>query len=132
MGWTPPEEIITVDFTGTRFEGLDVKVRDVETGHLLEMVRLSEQTKNAGEGVGSAAFEELITMAADMIVEWDMEVPEGNPVPPTKESFLRLRQRTALPLVMMIIKAIQDVKDDLKKESSSGGPYLAALPMTAR
>lgn len=129
MGWTPTEEIIKIDFTGTRFEGLTVMVHDIETNDILEMVRLSAALKN--ESGGADALEKLVTMAAAMIEEWDLEKPRGNPLPPTRETLGKLGQKTVLPLVTMIIKAVQDVGEDLGKGSPSGPRSLAVLPMTA-
>ena len=129
MSFTPDEALITVDFTGTSLEGLDAKIRDVETDVLREMVRLSSEV----EGRKSAgAIDQLICHVADMIVEWDLEIPAGTPLPPTREVIgQRSLGRFTLPLVRMCVNAVQDVGGDLKKDSRSGPPSLAVLPMTA-
>ena len=130
MGYTPDDYLINVDLTGTRIEGLTVKVRDVETGVLAKMIRLSGHFDAADGDKSADAFDELLTMVADTIVEWDLEIPAGNPLPPTKEVLDKRGSKFTLPLLMAVVKVLQDVGDDLKKDSPSGPPSpVGSLPM---
>lgn len=136
MGYTPVEAVIAVDFTGTTLDGLHVKIRDADTDTLLDLLRKAGKIRGGKveeSGEESAeALDALFTAVAGMIVKWDLEIPAGHPLLPTREVIGKLSfGRFTLPLVNMCVKALQDVGEELGKDSASGQRSLAALPMTA-
>lgn len=135
MGFTPDEAVVAVDFTGTVLDGLNVKIKDADTDTLLRLVRDagkigSGKVEQSGTET-AAALDALLTAVAEMIVEWDLEVPAGTPLPPTREVLgQRSFGRFTLPLVNMCIRALNDVGGELGKGSDSGRQSLAgSIPM---
>ena len=121
MGYRPQRKTFKLDFTGTQYEGLEVSMRGLTVGEELELDDLRSQP-----GYGRKVFE----MMTGLLVEWNVEDEQGNPVPATREGV----NTQDAAMVMAILDAVQTansgVSDPLPQSSPSGEPSPAvSIPM---
>jgi hypothetical protein len=122
MGFRPPRKIYALDFTGTEFEGLEVKMRGVTVGEELEQDALKGK-----DGFGRYIFE----LTAKLLVEWNVEDDEGKPVPATLEGVCSQDGTMIMAIINALQAAVSGVPDPLPQSSPSGGPSpeVSAIPM---
>lgn len=81
MQYKRKRKVYKLDFTGTEYEGLQVKVRGLTTGEYLDIVALSapgtEGDTNETEG--------MLRMFAEHLVSWNLVDEDEEPVPTTYE-----------------------------------------------
>lgn len=139
-GYTPRSTVYVLDFTGTEHEGLEVRMRATALGVLFdagELVGIAERIDAAGTTAIPAAedVDRMVDQYRDLakhLVSWNVEIPEGNAIPPTLESLKLLE----LPLVNLIAQtwrqAMGQVAPPLPNGSSSGPlPDLSSVPMAS-
>lgn len=96
MAYKRKRKIYRLDFEGTEYEGLELKVRGLTTGEYLDMVALSAPgTDGDGETDG------LLRMLSTHLVSWNLVDEEGEPVPTTFEGI----RTNDLTMNMAIISA---------------------------
>lgn len=74
MGYKPKRKIYTLEFEDPEFEGLEVKIRGLNTGQLLDL-------DTAREDGSDEAIRGLLELFADQLVEWNVEDDQEQPVP---------------------------------------------------
>lgn len=132
MGYVPQQVVYNVDFSGTKLVGLEIKVQSISTDQILHLTRLAETFDVSASGARQGdAVDTLLTELAGMIVSWNVETPDGTPVPPSRQALGQQDLgRFVLPVLRMCIDAIVGVDDELGKGSASGPPSPAvSLPM---
>lgn len=122
-GYRPKRKIITLDFEGTKHDGLEVTMRGLTVGEELELDDLRDK-----EGTGRQIFE----MMAGLLHEWNVVDEQGEPVPATFEGVCT----QDATFVMEILDALQGtqsgVSDPLPESSPSGEPSpVESIPMEA-
>lgn len=120
MGFQRKRKVYGLDFEGTEYDGLAVKVAGLTTGEYLELVAL---TGSAGES--ESETEKLLKLLATHLVSWNLQ--DGpDPVPPTFEGL----KANDLAMNMRIIDAWTDamvkVSPATEKKSLAGDPSLVA------
>jgi len=96
MAFKRKRKVYRLDFEGTEYEGLELKVRGLTTGEYLDMVALSAPgTDGDGETDG------LLRMLSTHLVSWNLVDEEGEPVPTTFEGI----RTNDLTMNMAIISA---------------------------
>lgn len=97
MGFTPEPTHYKLVFTQPEYLGLEVTVRAMSVQESLDFddTRFAEVTdakslRAKQEGIGHKL--------ADVIVDWNVEIPAGNPLEPGYESLLRLENPLAQAL----------------------------------
>ena len=84
MAFKRKRKIYHLDFEGTEYEGLEVKVRGLTTGEYLEIVSLSAPATE-----GDQETETMLRMFADHLTFWNLEDEvSGEPVPTTYEGVI--------------------------------------------
>lgn len=127
MGYVPKRKIYTLDFAGTDFDGLEVRVRGLTTGELLDAM---EKQGEAAADADSQAFRELLDLMADRIVSWNVETEDGQPVPASLDALKAQDPDFNLAIVNAWTTAISGVPAPLDGDSPSGDPSLeASIPM---
>ena len=133
MGFTPKSEILKLVFEeGTPLHGLVVRVKPCTVGEWNDMLRWSAE-KKANGGEVAEANDRVTQLFLDHVVEWDMEIPEGVPVPLTLEGWAKIDNNhagiliTAWQLAMVGIPKISKGNSENGKTSEEQSLDLAKL-----
>jgi hypothetical protein len=124
MGYRPKRKIYNLLFSGTEYEGLEVKMRRLTVGEELEFEALRDQDGNSRE------FFELLT---SLLVEWNVEDDDGKPVPCTFDGVCTQDGAMVMAILNAGQAAASGVSDPLPSGSLSGepSPAVSAIPMEA-
>lgn len=83
MGYRPKKKIYTLAFEDPEFEGLEVKIRGLNTGQVMDI--------DAARASGTeSAIVTMLKLMSEQLVEWNVEDDEGQPVPTTFDGVLSL------------------------------------------
>lgn len=93
-GYCPPAAVWELDFAGTRYEGMEVTVRDLPLGMLLDIL---EGVVARSPDPGSARS--MYALFAGLLVSWNITDTFGDPVPVTLEGLLSLSSQVVAALV---------------------------------
>lgn len=120
MSFQRKRKVYKLDFSGTEYDGLEVRVRGLTTGEYLDLVTL---TGSAGESNNET--EKLLQLMATHLVSWNLQ-EEDEYVPTTFEGV----KSNDLAMNMRIIDAWTDamvrVPGSTEKKSLAGDPSLVA------
>jgi hypothetical protein len=124
MGFQRKRKIYKLDFSGTEYDGLEVKVGGLTTGEYLELIMLSAPGVESTEDETSG----MLKLLARHIKSWNLE-EDGEPIPATFEGI----KSNDLPMNMAIIQAwtaaLAAVPEDTGKKSVPGdSPLLESIP----
>lgn len=115
-------KVYKLDFEGTEYEGLEVKVRGLTTGEYLEIVSLS-----APGAEGDKETEGMLRMFANHLVSWNLIDEETGELVPTDYEGVKSND---FVMNMFIVNAwtaaIADVPEKTEKKSPTGDPSLVA------
>lgn len=120
MAFQRKRKVYKLDFEGTEYDGLEVRIRGLTTGEFLELVTLSGATTETG-----GETEKLLKLMSTHLVSWNLQ--DGDePVPTTLEGI----SANDLSMNMRIIDAWTDsmssVPASVEKKSPSGDLALVA------
>ncbi|KUF18467.1 hypothetical protein [Streptomyces silvensis] len=76
MGYRPKQKIYTLEFEGEEYDGLEVRIRGLNTGQMLDL-------DTARADGSDEAIIAMLQLMADRLVEWNVEDDEGQAVPVT-------------------------------------------------
>ncbi|GAA2209314.1 hypothetical protein GCM10009850_047720 [Nonomuraea monospora] len=131
MGYKRPAKIYKLVFAEDDMAGLEVKARSMSTGDLLDMAPLLDLKLSASptaEEMESIA--ELLERFADVLVSWNLEDEDDQPVPATLEGLLDQDIDFVMRIIMAWADAVSGVPAPLPEPSPGGEPSLAAsIPM---
>jgi hypothetical protein len=121
-------KIYHLDFEGTEYDGLEVKVRGLTTGEYLEFA-----TSSAPTDEGSNETEETLRLLASHLVSWNLEDEEtGDPVPTTFEGIKTNDFQMNMSIVNAWTASMVSIPEATGKKSDSGGPVLVeSIPSQA-
>lgn len=116
-------KIYTLDFSGTEYDGLEVRVRGLTTGEYLQIIQLSASTAE-----GDRETEGMLRMFASHLVSWNLE-DDDEPVPTTYEAVTANDFVMNMAIISAWTEALATVPDKIEKKSSSGDlPLVASIP----
>lgn len=117
MAFKRKRKVYKLDFEGTEYEGLEVKVRGLTTGEYLDIVSLSAP----GAEEGDKETEGMLRMFADHLVFWNLEDEETGEIVPTTYDGVKTND---FVMNMYIINAwttaIASVPERAEKKSEPG------------
>lgn len=121
MSFKRKRKVYRLDFAGTEYDGLEVKVRGLTTGEYLDLVSLGAP----GTEGDVQETDGMLKMFASHLVSWNLEEDEtGEPVPATFEGV----KGNDLTMNMYIINAWTDamvvVPEKTEKKSVTGSDSL--------
>ncbi|MGW9058915.1 hypothetical protein [Streptomyces sp. NPDC055733] len=119
MGYRPKRKIYELDFTDTDYEGLEASMRAVTVGEELELHALRSK-----EGGGRDVF----TLLTNLLVSWNVEDDQGNPVPCTFEGVCTQDSEMVMAILDAGQTAAAGVPDPLP-QSSPAGEQSPAVPI---
>lgn len=114
------------------YEDLQVKVRSVPIGQLLDVLKLADAVK--GGDLQQEAVNELFGWFAARIVSWTYQDEEGEPLPPTQETLLADDFDFVMKLIMAWVSAVTSSLVPTTPgpgDTSSRDPVETSIPMTA-
>lgn len=120
MGYKPKRKIYTLAFEGEEYEGLEVKIRGLNTGQVMD---IDAARADGGDG----AIVTMLKLMADQLVEWNVDHPDtGEPVPTTFEGIRSLDIDFNWAVIDAWQNAAAGVKAPLDSDSTSTEPSLVA------
>lgn len=119
MGYRPKRKIYTLEFDGEEYEGLEVKIRGLNTGQVMDI-------DTARQDGGDAAIVAMLQLMADQLVEWNVEDDDGAPVPTTFEGVRSLDIDFNWAIIDAWQNAAAGVPAPLESASTSTAPSLVA------
>ncbi|MCG6493443.1 hypothetical protein [Kitasatospora sp. A2-31] len=130
MGYKVQRNTYQLTFKGTEFDGLEVRIRGLNTGQMLEL-EAARLAREAGGETGVGATRQMTEMLASALVSWNAEDEDtGLPIPPTLEGLLAQDASFNAVLIDQWTKAMVGVPAPLPPASSDGQPSLeASIPM---
>ena len=112
MGYRPKKKIYTLAFEGEEYEGLEVKIRGLNTGQVMDI-------DSARADGGDSAIVAMLQLMAEQLVEWNVEDDEGQPVPTTFEGVRSLDIEFNWAIIDAWQTAAAGVKAPLDSDSTS-------------
>lgn len=119
MGYRPQRKTYVLEFEGEEYKGLEVKIRGLNTGQMLDI-------DTAREDGGDAAIRAMLKLMADQLVEWNVEDDDDQPVPMTFEGVCSLDLDFNWAVINAWQTAIAGVAAPLDDASTSTEPSLVA------
>lgn len=124
MGYKPKRKIYNLDFEGTEYEGLQVTIRGLNTGQYMHLFEAKAEAEAGGE------TNNLLTIMASRLVDWNVEDEDDTPVPATLDGIKTQDLDFNLAIVNAWTTAMAGVPAPLEQPSIDGGPSLeASMPM---
>ncbi|MEU3161779.1 hypothetical protein ABZ753_30905 [Streptomyces griseoincarnatus] len=121
MGYRPKRRVFQLDFTGTDYEGLEASMRAPTVGEELEFTKLRNK-EDSGQ--------ELFTFLTRLLVSWNVEDDNGQPVPCTFEGVCSQDGAMVLAILDAGQTAASGVPAPLPQSSPDGEPSPeASIPM---
>lgn len=125
MGFQRKRKIYKLDFSGTEYDGLEVKVGGLTTGEYLELITLSAPGVESTEDETSG----MLRLLARHMKSWNLE-EDGEPIPATFDGI----KSNDLPMNMAIISAwtnaLSAVPEGTEKKSVTiSSPLLDSIPV---
>lgn len=122
MSFKRKRKVYNLDFSGTEYDGLQVKVRGLTTGEYLEIISLSVPTDE-----GAKETEGMLRMFASHLVEWNLvDDDTALAVPTTYEGVISNDFVMNMSIVNAWTDAIANVPERTEKKSVAGDPPLVA------
>ena len=123
MGLQRKRKIYKLDFAGTEYEGLEVKVGGLTTGEYLELVGLSAPGEEGG-----AETERMLRFFASHLRSWNLE-EDGVAIPTSFEGIVTNDLSMNMTIIGAWTSALADVPEETEKKLPSGDlPLLASVP----
>lgn len=120
MGFTPKSTVLKLVFEeGTPLHGLTVRARPCTVGEWNDMLAWADEKHNSSSEVRSAN-DRVAALFLEHVIEWDMEIPEGSPVPLTLEGWRLIDNDHADILITAWQMAMVGIPKTSKSESSAG------------
>lgn len=129
MGYRPPTTGADLDFTGTRYEGLEVRTGSVPLGMLLD---IADKAAVIDQKTGPGDLRGLFSMFASVIEAWNVEDAQGRPVAPTLDGLLSQDAAFVMAIITGWIRAMSQAPPPLPASSGSGGTSPEALAAMAQ
>lgn len=125
MGYKVNHKVFKLKFEDDEYEGLEVRAKSTSVGKFMRLVNIVEKDEATSEDV-----QELFEGFAKVLVSWNVEDDDDNPVPTTTEGLYSLDMDFVLPILRAWAGAIASVSPPLPPSSNNGRSSAeASLPM---
>lgn len=119
MGYTPGRKVFKLKFEGD-YEGLEVKVKSIPLGKFLKFANLLEIDSKNPSSEDMKELESLFGSFAEVLVEWNLEDEDGQPVPCTSEGLFAQDLDMVLTIILEWSSALSSASRPLHKASNGG------------
>lgn len=115
MAYKRKRKVYRLDFEGTEYEGLEMKIRGLTTGEYLDMVALSAPgTENDNETDG------MLRMLSTHLISWNLVDEDGEPVPTTFDGIKSNDLTMNMTIISAWTDAMVNVPTATEKKSQTG------------
>jgi hypothetical protein len=123
MGFVKEPDVLKLTWDeGTKYSGLEVRAYMPSTGEYVKVVGMQRQDRLSVDDI-----EELYGIFAPRLIEWNLEVPDGEDgvkaIPATLEGLYSQDFDFISDVIIRWVLAIGSVEEELGKESPSGDPF---------
>ena len=108
------------NLTFAKFEGLEISIKGLTTGQMMEMWDAKAASKSDSEVTVSKGTNDMFEMFVDALKEWNLEDEEGVPVPKTMDGIKSLDLPFVLSLCEGWTTALAGTGEELGKDLPSG------------
>lgn len=128
MAFQRKRKVYKLDFTGTEYDGLEVKVGGLTTGEYLELVGLSAPGSVDDDETGRET-ERMLRFFTAHLKSWNLE-DDGEPVPTTFEGVTSNELAMNMAIINAWTGALTAVSEETEKKSPaiSNTADLAQIP----
>lgn len=116
MAFKRKRKVYKLDFAGTEYDGLEVKVRGLTTGEYLELISLSAP----GTEGESKETDGMLRLFASHLVSWNLVDDDDEPVPSTFEGIKTNDLTMNMAIVNAWTDAMVEVPASTEKKSPTG------------
>ncbi len=129
MGYSRERPVYKLVFEDPEFAGLEVVAKSGSMRQYTEISQLA-QLRNTASKKSVEQIDRLFDTFGSVLVGWNYEEPEGNPLPATAQSLKDLDYDFALRIILAWLDAVGGVAPPLGQPSEDGSPSLEqSLPM---
>ena len=114
MGFTPKSTTVKLNFSGSDLDGLTVITKSMTVGEYNAMI---------GSGASLSMLESnalVLDKFLDCLIEWDLEIPAGRPVPRTKKGCERVDSNVMSEILAAWVVALTSVPTKSPTQSRNG------------
>lgn len=134
MGYKPKRQLVELDFSETEHAGLEVTTRKISVDALLGFVDLLEKADQLGgadlKPEDAKVVSDLFSRFAKVLVSWNVEDDDDQPVPATFEGIGTLDFDFVMEIITAWFVSVTAAPPPLKGASPNGAaPPEASLPM---
>jgi hypothetical protein len=126
MGYKRKRKVYKLDFEGTEYDGLEVRVSGLTTGEYLDLVSLSAPGTEGGKETDG-----MLQLFSEHLLSWNLIDDETDePVPTTFDGIKSNDLRMNMAIVNAWTDAMVEVSAKTEKKSVTGDdPLVASIPM---
>lgn len=130
MGFRVQRKAYRLVFKGTELDGLEVTMRSLSTGQLIELEEVRLAARAPGASAAESKSKRAVEMMADALISWNAEDEDGTPLPPSMAGLMAQDIDFLNAIQDAWIAAINGVPGPLSETSSDGAPSLEeSIPM---
>lgn len=130
MGFVPNRKVYKLRFVDEEMAGLVVRAESVPLGVFLDVAEWIDVNPRSVDPEDIRKVTSLFTTFAEALVDWNVEKPDGAPVPANLDGLRAQDADFALAIIFAWYEAIGSVSTPLGATSSAGGPSPAPpIPM---
>lgn len=119
-GFRPKRQLYRLRFEGSDLDGLEVTTTSVSVGTLLSFTELADQAES--NSADPSVVRKLFEQFAFILVDWNIEDDQGQPVPQTVDGLLTLDFSLVMALISKWIATLAEAPPPLPGNSSDGQP----------
>lgn len=132
-GYVPKRTLYKLDFAETEHAGLEVTTKSASMAALLDILGLADSVEAAGlKNADRAQMDKLFGLFDEVLVSWNVETDDGEPVPASKDGLLSQDPEFVMTVIGAWAQAMTKAPPPLPKGSSGGpttDPLESSIPM---
>jgi len=123
--------VLVLEFEDPSFEGLEVKAAVPSLGAFMDVMAAADEQEAATTGVQMRdAANALLELFAPVLVSWNLEDTDGNPIPTTVDGLRSQDMALVTSIVTAWRRGMSEVSGPLDETSTDGAPHPeASIPM---
>lgn len=128
MGFTPKRKLYELEWPeGSDYHGFEVTMARIPVGEFRDLLAATE----AGSTVALDQLDRIYELVGSNIVEWNLEIPAGTPVPPSVDALRKQDVELLMEIIGGWFGAMTQVADPLDGRSTGGVPSveLSTIPV---
>jgi hypothetical protein len=116
QGYRRERTLYALKFEDPEFEGLEIKAKSLPMREFFELQKFQAEAESSPE-----AAEQVIRRMAEVLVSWNLEDEEGQPVPATYEGLADQDMSFVLPVFYAWMDAVASVPNRSRGTSNGSG-----------